>query len=101
LRQLAEWEATVSSSTSIDREYLTRRQLAEFLTDRGYKTSKSTLDKLCMPSRGEGPPAAGFWGNRALYDPNKALAWAKNRFRTDWRASAAALAIWFLGPWLH
>jgi hypothetical protein len=77
----------MSSSTSIDREYLTRRQLADFLTNAGFPISESTLDKLCMPSRDEGPPAAGVWGNRALYHSDKALAWAKRRFRTNWRAS--------------
>jgi len=76
----------VSSSASVNCKYMTRRQLAEFLTEHGFKISKSTLDKLSMPSRGEGPPAAGFWGNRGLYEPAKALAWAKSRFRTNWRA---------------
>jgi hypothetical protein len=74
-------------STQIER-YVTRRQLAEFLTEQGFPISKSTLDKLAMPSRDEGPPHVGFWGNRALYDPEKALAWAKKRFRTNWRAIA-------------
>jgi hypothetical protein len=77
------------SASSIERQYMTRRQLAELLSASGYPISVSTLDKLSMPSRGEGPPAAGFWGNRALYDPNEALAWAKKRFRTDWRKTAA------------
>jgi hypothetical protein len=67
--------------------YLTRRELAEFLTQRGFPISYSTLLKLAMPSRGEGPPAIGFWGNRALYDPEKALAWAKKRFRSNWRGA--------------
>ena len=59
-----------------------------FLTENGYPIGKSTIDKLSMPSRGdERPPPAGFWGNRALYDPNKVLAWAKARFRTNWRGS--------------
>jgi hypothetical protein len=74
-------------STQIER-YLTRRELAEFLTERGFPISKSTLDKLAMPCRNEGPPQVGFWGNRALYDPEKALTWAKRRFRTN-RQSAA------------
>ena len=75
-------------STSVEREYMTRRQLAEFLTARGFPISKSTLDKLSMPSRDEGPPPVGFWANRAFYDPSKALAWAKDRFGTNWRASS-------------
>lgn len=68
--------------------YLTRSELAEFLSENGYPISVSTLAKLGMPSRNEGPPHAGFWGNRALYDPEKALGWAKKRFRTYWRAVA-------------
>jgi hypothetical protein len=63
-----------------NQEYLTRAQLAEFLTARGFPISRSTLDKMAMPSRSEGPPAVGLWGNRLLYDPERALAWAKRRF---------------------
>jgi hypothetical protein len=72
--------------------FLTRREVAQFLTQHGYPIGKSTIDKLSMPSRGsdEGPPPAGFWGNKALYDPNSVLAWAKNRLRTNWRASAGS-----------
>jgi hypothetical protein len=72
--------------------YLTRREVAQFLTEHGYPIGKSTIDKLSMPSRGgaDGPPPAGFWGNKALYDPSKVLAWAKSRFRTNWRASAGS-----------
>ena len=69
--------------------YLTRRELAQFLTEQGFPISKSTLEKLAMPSRGEGPPPVGFWGNRSLYCPQKALAWAKQRFRTSCRSAAA------------
>ena len=71
--------------------YLTRRELAEYLTEQGFPISRSTLDKLAMPSRGHdgSPPAAGFGGNRALYDPDKALAWAKSRFRKSWRETAS------------
>ena len=74
----------------MSKAYLTRHELADFLSSNGFPISKSTLDKLAMPSRGEGPPAAGFWANRALYEPSKALVWAKSRFRRNWRASAGA-----------
>jgi hypothetical protein len=67
------------------KRYLTRRELAQFLNEQGFPISKSTLDKLAMPSCGEGPPATGFWANRAFYEPRKALAWAKSRFRKSWR----------------
>jgi hypothetical protein len=68
--------------------YLTRREVAQFLTKHGYPIGKSTIDRLSMPSRDsdDGPPPAGSWGNKVLYDPNKVLAWAKDRFRTKWRA---------------
>jgi hypothetical protein len=72
--------------------YLTRRELAKFLSEHGFPITKSTLDKLAMPARGsdDGPPPAGFWGNRALYDPQKALAWARRRFRTNWQTRPPA-----------
>jgi hypothetical protein len=59
---------------------MTRRQLAEFLTERGFPISKSTLDKLAMPSRGEGPPLAGVWAGKGFYDPARAIRWARGRF---------------------
>jgi hypothetical protein len=66
-----------------DERLQTRRELASFLTENGYPTSPSTLAKLCMPSRDEGPPSEGRWGNRDLYRPDRALAWAKRRFRAN------------------
>ena len=65
--------------------YLTRRQVVEFLADHGYPLSWSTLSKLAM--RDEGPPLAGVWGNRFLYEPSKVLAWARSRFRATARAA--------------
>jgi hypothetical protein len=75
-------------STASDDQYLTRRELAEFLTKHGFPISYSTLLKMGMPSRNDGPPAVGYWGNCCLYDPAKALAWARKRFRTNWRAAS-------------
>jgi hypothetical protein len=69
-------------------KYLTRRELAEFLTEHGFPITKSTLDKLCMPTCGEGPPHVGVWGHRTLYEPDKALAWARKRFRANRSAAA-------------
>jgi hypothetical protein len=60
----------------------TRRELCDFLTEHGYPISPSTLAKLAMPSVGEGPPPEGVWGNRHIYDFDKALRWAKARFRS-------------------
>jgi hypothetical protein len=72
----------------MSKPFLTRQELAEFLSSNGFPISASTLAKLAMPSRGEGPPHAGYWANRVLYDPEKALSWAKRRFRTNWRSAA-------------
>jgi hypothetical protein len=80
-------ERTRMSPASVD-QYLTWRELAEFLTKHGFPISYSTLLKMGMPSRKDGPPAEGYWGNCCLYDPAKALAWAKRRFRTKWRPAA-------------
>jgi hypothetical protein len=71
------------SSTSVPPRRGTRAELAEYLTDEGYPTSKSTLDKLCMPSRDEGPPVLGFWGNRAIHDFDQGLAWAREKFQRE------------------
>ena len=60
---------------------LTRRELAEFLNSHGYPISVSTIAKLSMPSRGEGPKPEGCWGGRHLYRPDRALAWARARFK--------------------
>jgi hypothetical protein len=70
------------SLRSIAGRYLTRRELVKFLQEHGYPVSLSTLAKLSMPSRGEGPTPAGAWGGRHLYRPADGLAWAKARFRS-------------------
>jgi hypothetical protein len=58
-------------------EFMTRRQVAAYLTEHGLPIGKGQLDKLCW--RGEGPPCAGDWGNRKLYRPDVALDWALKR----------------------
>ena len=60
---------------------MTRSQLGEFLRERGYPIGDSTLDKLCAPARGEGPPIAKMWGKRPLYTERDGLAWAQSRTR--------------------
>ena len=67
---------------------LTRSELGAFLRASGYPIGESTLHKLCMPSRGEGPPVAKLWGKRPLYKPEDALAWAEARARVP-EATAA------------
>jgi hypothetical protein len=69
---------------------LTRRQLAEFLTQHGFPISVSQLDKYAMVGRDDGPPIAGYWARYAMYDPAEALPWAERRLRANWRGKPAA-----------
>jgi hypothetical protein len=55
--------------------------LAEFLTDHGFKTSKSFISKICSPAVGNGPPIEGYWGKFPLFLPSRSLTWARARVR--------------------
>jgi hypothetical protein len=55
--------------------------LAEFLTDKGYPTSKSTIAKYCSPAINTGPPVESYWGRLPRFRPSRVLAWAKARLR--------------------
>jgi hypothetical protein len=58
---------------------LTRKELVQHINDNGIPLGLSTLDKLCMPSRYEGPEVEAWLGQRPLYDPERGLEWAKGR----------------------
>lgn len=58
---------------------LTRRELAPFLSQKGFKTSIHKLNRLCSPAINEGPPVAGRWGAADLYHPEAAVQWAEAR----------------------
>ena len=64
----------------------TRPQLVQLLREHGYPFGKSTLDKLCAPAVNEGPPVDAWMGNRPLYAPAVALAWAESRLSSERRA---------------
>jgi hypothetical protein len=53
--------------------------LAKFLTSKGFPISKSSLQKLGMPSVNQGPPSEGFWGILPVFGQDLALAWARSR----------------------
>lgn len=55
---------------------LSRREAADFLTERGYRTAASTLAKLA--SVGGGPVFEKF-GRRPLYTPGSLLSWVAER----------------------
>jgi hypothetical protein len=55
--------------------------LAQFLTKKGFRIAKRTLEVLC--SKGSGPPIHARWGTRNTFLPSEAIAWARGRlFRT-------------------
>jgi hypothetical protein len=58
---------------------LTREELRQYINDQGIPLGASTLDKLCMPSRNEGPEVEAWWGGRPLYSPERGPEWAKGR----------------------
>jgi hypothetical protein len=60
---------------------MTRRQLVPFLNANGIPITWTTLNKLCAPKVGQGPPVAGFWGRTPLYKPGPSLEWASSRLR--------------------
>ncbi len=57
-------------------KYLTRKEAAEFLTERGMPISWRSLGKFA--TRGGGPTYRIF-GFRALYRPDDLLEWAEGR----------------------
>jgi hypothetical protein len=55
---------------------LDRKQAAEFLTSRGFKTAPATLAKLACLGGG---PVFRSYGRKPLYLPRDLLAWAQAR----------------------
>jgi hypothetical protein len=58
---------------------MTRSELRVFLNSEGFPLGESTFEKICMPSRGEGPEVEAWWGGRPLYNPERSLEWARGR----------------------
>jgi hypothetical protein len=56
-------------------------QLAEFLTDNGFRISRSWISKVCSPSINCGPQIEGYWGKLPMVLPSRAIAWARARVR--------------------
>jgi hypothetical protein len=61
---------------------LTRRQLVVYLNENGFPIGSGTISRLCSPAYNDGPPVAGWWGNRCLYDRQRALEWARAQVRS-------------------
>jgi len=60
---------------------LTRQQAARFLTESGFPISQRYLEKLSVPSTGQGPRVDAWFGARALYLPTDLISWAQSRCR--------------------
>jgi len=54
--------------------YLTRAEAANYLTERGLRVSKNTMQKWATVGGG---PTYRLFGNRALYTPEDLLSWAE------------------------
>lgn len=82
----------MSETTDIKQPLLTRDEMHELLRRHGFPIGRGTLDKMCSPSRNEGPPIAALWpykrNDRPLYDPTAALAWARSRLKPAPRATS-------------
>jgi hypothetical protein len=62
-----------------EKKYLTQKEIGPFLRERGYPFGNSTIDKLCSPAIGEGPPVAAWLNKRPLRTPEACIAWAESR----------------------
>jgi hypothetical protein len=63
-------------------DLLTREQIPTFLKEElGIPIKFATLNKLCIPSVGQGPPVEIFWSRRPLYRRSAVRDWALGRCR--------------------
>lgn len=75
------------SDQSEQRPLMTRRRTWEFINSHGFPMTEAYFNKICLPSRNAGPPAAKLWGSgprpRPLYDADQVLAWCEARSRSS------------------
>lgn len=70
-----------------DDQLLGREDAAAFVTARGFKTSKRTLEKLACLGGG---PIMRSWGRRVLYRKSDLIAWAESRLSPPRRHTSEA-----------
>lgn len=58
------------------KQYLTRKEAAEYLTEQGTPVAPTTLQKYATVGGG---PEYEIFGNRALYTKNNLNRWVKNK----------------------
>ncbi len=78
----------------MSKNYLTRTGLLTLFQEQGLPITKGTLDKLCAPSCGKGPPVASIWPGgagrhpgRPLYEAEAGLKWVEERLKPPQAAS--------------
>jgi hypothetical protein len=67
------------------KDYLTRPEAAQYLTERGLKTSKNTLQKKATTGGG---PEYQLWGNMAVYRPPKLDSYIEQKLSTPRRSTS-------------
>lgn len=81
-------DQTPNGESRPDAPLLTQRELAAFIrAQTGIPLTHSTIQKLCSPAIGDGPPTAMWYGRRPLYEREAVLAWAKTRLSPERRAT--------------
>lgn len=68
-------------------EYLTRPEAADYLTARGLRVTKATLQKWATTGGG---PTYQIFGNKALYTPPNLDAWAQEKLSAPRRSTSEA-----------
>lgn len=66
-------------------EYLTRAESANYLTARGFKITKGTLQKYATTGGG---PTYRIFGTRALSTPHELDAWAEEKMSAPRRSTS-------------
>ncbi len=67
--------------------FLLRPEAAEFLKERGFPTTKNTLQKFATTGGG---PIYRLFGNRAVYTPDDLLDWASTKLSAPRRSTSDA-----------
>jgi len=70
------------------KQYLTRQEAARYLSERGLRVSRNTLQKFATTGGG---PEYSIFGNRALYTPETLECWAEARLSAPRRSTSEAV----------
>ena len=69
------------------KEFLTRREAAEYLTERGLPVTYTTLTKLACTGGG---PEYQRWGNKAVSTPQQLNDWIAAKLKAPRRSTSEA-----------